>query len=159
MKRIIFFFSLMCLLIFIYNENIDLKNVKTTDLSNVDCDGMHVRDNFEYINSFTLSNEFQKKKNIIYYEECYVMIDDNNIIKLIHANFKDVNISINFINNFKTIDEIVKTLGTSYDIRWYDREQQLKQLIYVDRENYIKARFIYNTYNNQLVWLIIESTK
>lgn len=156
MKKIIFFCGFICLLLLVYNKNMHLKNINSTDLRNISCDGIYLLDDFEDTNNYTKSNKFSEKENIIYYEECYIKIDKKNKITMMHANFNDVNVSINFHSNFKIVDDVMKILGTDFVLSWYDREQQLKQIAYIDHENYIKATFIYNTYKNELVWVITE---
>lgn len=158
MKRIIYFCGLICLLlvVIVYSRNINFKNIGTTDLSSISCDGIHILDDFEHNNNYTPSDEFLEKENRIYYEECFFEIDENNLITLIHANFSDTDILINSNTNCKTVDDVIKTLGANYSSSWYDREQQLKQVVYVDHENNIKATFVYNTYENKLTWLILK---
>lgn len=117
---------------------------------------MHISDTFENTDNYTYSNEFSAQGDIIKYDNCLVKIDKNNTITFLHANFGDMNISINSNTYFRNIDDIIEVLGTNYINNWYDREQRLKQVVYVDHENKLKARFVYDTFQEELVWLILE---
>lgn len=156
LKWVICFLIFILLILLIYSKTTSLKNIKTTNLSNISCDGMYLLDEFEDNNNYKPSNKFSEQGNVIYYDECYIKIDESNRIALIHANFNDIDISVNSNNNLNSIDDITEILGTNYKNDWYDKEQQLKQLIYIDHENDIQSTFIYNTYADELVWLITE---
>lgn len=157
-KRIIYIVGAICILLVIIlsNENIKLKFTSSTDLSHISCNEMHISDTFENTDNYTYSNEFSAQGDIIKYDNCLVKIDKNNTITFLHANFGDMNISINSNTYFRNIDDIIEVLGINYINNWYDREQRLKQVVYVDHENKLKARFVYDTFQEELVWLILE---
>lgn len=144
------------LVIMLPYEEIKLKFKKSTDLSNISCAGMHIGDTFKNTDEYTYSNEFSEKGDIIEYDNCLVRIDKNYTIIFLHANFDDMKISINSKTYFRNVNDIIEILGTNYINNWYDREQRLKQVVYVDHENKLKARFVYDTFQEELVWLILE---
>lgn len=117
LKWVICFLIFIFLIVLIYNQTNNLQNIKTTDLTDIGCDGMYLLDEFDSTNNYTLSNKFSEEKNIIYYEECYIKIDENNRIVLIHANFNDIDISINSNNDSANINNIIETLGINYKIK------------------------------------------
>lgn len=144
------------LVIMLPYDDIQLKFTKSTDLSNISCAGMHIGDTFENTDNNAYSNEFSEKGDIVKYENCHVKFDKNNTITLLQANFDDMNISINSKTYFRNVNDIIEILGSNYISNWYDREQRLKQVVYIDHENKLKASFVYDTFQDEMVWLILE---
>lgn len=50
-------------------------------------------------------------------------------------------------------------LGYNYKEKWKDREQQLKEYIYYDNINGIKAEFIYSDFDSSLAWVTLSKVK
>lgn len=130
------------------------------DLTNITCDGISLGEKVEDIDvyNYTLSHRFPKKENTITFEEWRITTDtDDNSVKRIFANFSSIEVSVNSkIYNGK-VDDIITALGNSYTTDWYDREQRLKQVVYIDHDNRIQATFVYDNRSNHLVWTILQS--
>lgn len=133
-------------------------NKNSTDLSNITFDGIRLGHEFKEINidNYTLSDRYPEKDNTVSFEEWQITADESGVITRIHANANDIDISINSNSESKNINDVSQILGNNYTSRWYDREQKLKQNIYVDSNNHIKMIFIYNNSDSKLVWVITE---
>lgn len=103
---------------------------------------------------YTESDRFKEKENTYNFEELRIETDEDGIVIQINANIPDVNLYINNIKEFYTVEDVVNVLGKDYKNKWYDREQNLKENEYDDPENKIKAKFIYDDIGKNLVWII-----
>ena len=132
----------------------------STNLTGVMLDGVTIGYTLDDIDSekYTLSDRFPEQPGKVNYEEWKITADESDFITKIHANFSDIQISVNETSNLQTIDKVIDILGENYATSWYDREQHLKQAKYVDRENGLLCCFIYDSMNNQLIWLVMEKS-
>ena len=88
-----------------------------------------------------------------------IIIDSkNNKINYLFGKFDEnrIVISVNDKRNLNYIDEIKQILGDNYKEKWKDREQNLKEYIYFDKINNIKAEFVYVSFDESLVWIILS---
>ena len=88
-----------------------------------------------------------------------IIIDSkNNKINYLFGKFDEnrIVISVNDKRNLNYIDEIKQILGDNYKEKWKDREQNLKKYIYFDKINNIKAEFVYVSFDESLVWIILS---
>lgn len=65
-------------------------------------------------------------------------------------------ISVNSRRNLRSINEVSDILGENYKEKWKDRELKLKEHVYFDNRNNIKAEFIYSIFDDSLVWVILS---
>ena len=68
-------------------------------------------------------------------------------------------ISVNGRRNLRNINEVSEILGLNYKEKWKNRDLKLKQHVYFDNRNNIKAEFIYSTFDDSLVWIILSKLK
>lgn len=161
MKKIyilfIIFFILVLILISIFKNNI-----KTTNLNNIFIDSIKIGDSLDKIDlsNYNLSNKFLPEKDTIHYSNLSVTFNENKEIIKISANlFNGNNMTINNTTNFFNIKEIINILGEEYICNWYDFGQRLRQIIYIDKENYLKANFIFDDVTGKLVKIIVSNEK
>ena len=94
------------------------------------------------------------------FEELIIDSEDNKV-KYLFGRFdeKRIVISINNKRNLSYIYEVSEILGYNYKEKWKDREQQLKEYIYYDNINGIKAEFIYSDFDSSLAWVTLSKVK
>ena len=131
-------------------------DVPSVDLSQIAFDGVTAGDPLELLDT----DRYTVKENVsdrytYNYEECRISADDG-VITEIMATFGKMIISINEIEDFRTVDDIIGVLGENYRSSWYDREQSLMQVQYSDREHCLECAFVYDKSGNALVWGIMK---
>lgn len=133
------------------------QNISSVPLTEITLDGVVIGDNFENISTdkYTLSDRFPEQENTVNYEEWRITIKDGIITK-IDADFEDITISINSYEECQTVDDVIAILGNSYISKWYDKEQKLRKIVYIDNENLLQAAIVYNSSDKQLVRVILE---
>ncbi len=83
------------------------------------------------------------------------------------SNIKSTELNNIFIDNLNIGSSIKKInlnkytesnafLGDNNKEKWKDREQNLKKYIYFDKINNIKAEFVYVSFDESLVWIILS---
>ena len=136
----------------------NISNIKSTELNNIFIDNLNIGSSIKKINlnKYTESNaclgDYMCK-----FEE--IIIDlKNNKINYLFGKFDEnrIVISVNDKRNLNYIDEIKQILGDNYKEKWKDREQNLKEYIYFDKINNIKAEFVYVSFDESLVWIILS---
>lgn len=149
---------LIIVLIVILSITACTQNLESTDLSNVKVDDIKLDESISDIDltKYTKSDRFLEKKNGYNFEEIRIVTDDNSILTQVNANISDINLYVNNNNKFSKLEDIVNVLGENYKNYWYDKEQQLKSNQYIDSKSRIKADFVYNIYENKLVWVILN---
>jgi len=154
MKRIVIYFTLVLVPILLTA----CAGNGQVDLTNITCDGIQLGDSIENVavEGYTLSDRFPEEDNTINFEEWRITTDNENVITRIYANFSSIEIAVNSQIYRDMIDDIIIALGDHHSTDWYDREQQLKQAVYIDHDNHIQATFVYDNHSNQLVWVILE---
>ena len=136
----------------------NISNIKSTELNNVFIDNLNIGSSIKKINlnKYTESNAFLGDY-MCKFEE--IIIDSkNNKINYLFGKFDEnrIVISVNDKRNLNYIDEIKQILGDNYKEKWKDREQNLKEYIYFDKINNIKAEFVYVSFDESLVWIILS---
>ena len=130
--------------------------ISSTDLTNISLGNtLDSLDLSQYTHSDKYSNE---NYNLIFDE--LMISEENNTINKIYGRFNKVKVKVNDTMLSKNIDTLDSILGTSYIKATYDTEQLTSQRIYIDKENKIKATFIYQTLdsgsNIQIITIIVE---
>lgn len=135
------------------------QNISSVPLTGITLDGVVIGDNFENISTekYTLSDRFPEQENTVNYEEWRITIEEGMIAK-IDADFEDITVSINSYEECRTVDDVIAILGDSYISKWYDKEQKLRKIVYIDSENLLQATIVYNSSNKQLVRVLLERT-
>lgn len=156
-KKYIFFVILfiVALILILLKNNI---NIKATNLSNISVDSIKIGNSLNELDlsNYTLSNKFLNENNTIHYDKLSITFnEDNTITKISYNLFNNNQLIINGINNIINIKDIINILGKEYTYKWYDKQQQLRQIIYIDKENYLKAKFIFDDISGKLVRIII----
>ncbi|WP_195989735.1 hypothetical protein [Clostridium sp. D53t1_180928_C8] len=158
MRRVIMVIltTIITAMLFISCSNI--ANIKSTDLNNIFIDNLNIGSSIKKINlnKYTESNTFLGDY-MCKFEE--IIIDSkNNKINYLFGKFDENRtvISVNDKRNLNYINEIKQILGDNYKEKWKDREQNLKEYIYFDKINNIKAEFVYVSFDESLVWIILS---
>ena len=132
------------------------KNIQSADLSHITFDGVSIGDRFDQVERSRYTVKSNVSDAYTYnYEEWRLSVEDG-IITEIMASFGQICISVNGSENCRSIDDITKILGENHDWSWYDREQGLRQLQYVDEENGLQCSFAYAGNSKELVWVIVR---
>ena len=136
----------------------NISNIRSTELNNIFIDNLNIGSSIKKINlnKYTESNAFLGDY-MCKFEE--IIIDSkNNKINYLFGKFDEnrIVISVNDKRNLNYIDEIKQILGDNYKEKWKDREQNLKEYIYFDKINNIKAEFVYVSFDESLVWIILS---
>lgn len=154
MRKYIFLF-----LFFILITNLSAcSDIPSTSLDGITFDGVIIGADLEEvsIDNYTLTDRFPEQDNTINYEEWKITTNEDGKIVKIHANFSDIKIQINGNGDNQTIDDVIELLGENYTSGWYDADQQLKEVMYIDKNNLLQGMFIYSAIDKKLVWLIME---
>ena len=130
------------------------ERVKTTDLSKISLDGLSVGDKIDddILTSYTQSERYSG--NYKYkFEEMIIDTNDDEEVTYLFARFDEsyIDIKINGENPKRT-EDVKRILGENYQDKYYDREQQLRELVYVDNDRGIKAKFVYSS-EQSLLWI------
>ena len=136
----------------------NISNIKSTELNNIFIDNLNIGSSIKKINlnKYTESNAFLGDY-MCKFEE--IIIDSkNNKINYLFGKFDEnrIVISVNDKRNLNYIDEIKQILGDNYKEKWKDREQNLKEYNYFDKINNKKAEFVYVSFDESLVWIILS---
>ena len=119
-------------------------------------DGVSVGDSFGQIETEKYTVKSNVPSQYTYnYEEWRLSVEDSTITAIM-ASFGQVSISINGNEDCSSVDNVINVLGDNFSSTWYDKEQGLMQLQYLDQENGIQCAFVYNKYSNDLVWGIVK---
>ena len=134
------------------------KKIESTDLTNIYLDDMTIdmKIDSKKLSNYTITDRYSG--NYKYkFEEIIIDTNKDNKINYLFAKLDNNTVDIKINNNkIKTIDEVSNILGNNYQDKTYDREQQLKEYIYIDKENKIKAEFVYLTWDKHVVWIILS---
>ena len=132
---------------------------RNVDLSTVRLDGISIGDNIDAVmdSNYTKTNRFpiNAGNETISYEEWRITISDDVIIKIDANVYDGVHLSIGDMD-CKKVDEVIDILGDRYRKGWYDREQQLEELVYLDQDHKVQVSFIYSCSSEQLVYVVIR---
>lgn len=155
-KKYIFFLIIFILILAVFLKS----NIKIgiTNLNNIFVDSIKIGNSLDKLNlsNYNLSNKFLNEDNTIHYDELSITFNEDNIITKISYNlFNNNQLVINGINNITNIKDVINILGKEYKYKWYDKQQQLRQIIYIDTNNYLKAKFIFDDITGNLVRFII----
>lgn len=134
------------------------QKVKSTDLSNVQLDHIVLGETYkkENFSEYTPSDYLKGKKNQVSFKELQLKLNDNNEIIQVKGNKGEVVIHINGTDNPEKIEDVIVILGDYYSSGWYDWNQRLKYIKYVDRDNKEKATFVYSEHDKNLVWILLD---
>ena len=154
---IVIILSFILLEIFFVGCN-NMSKIKSTELNNIYIDNLNIGSSIKKINlnKYTESNECLGDYTCEF-EELIIDSKDNKI-NYLFGRFDENKtvISVNSRRDLRSINEISETLGVNYKEKWKDRELKLKQHVYFDNRNNIKAEFIYSTFDDSLVWVILS---
>ncbi|MDE6357821.1 MAG: hypothetical protein K2L15_04440, partial [Eubacteriales bacterium] len=139
-------------------------NIKSTNLNNIFIDDKINTSNIGNLlnkvnlNEYTLTNKYLSKKNTLNFKELSITYNENNeIIKIFYRNiFENNKLKINGKNNILYIKDVINILGKEYKESWYDKTQRLRQIIYKDKNNNLKAQFIFENSTGKLVFVIFQ---
>lgn len=160
-KKIILLFSCIIFIMALCWYDGKVKKAESTNLNNILIDNIVLGDNLKKVDLTKYTKNIYDGYTYTFDE---IAINVNNgIIDSLSGNLYEnkVIISINENTNLdkiKNIEDIENILGNNFKDKWYDREQGLKTHVYHDANNNIKADFIYNNYNNNLVWVKLKKT-
>ena len=151
-KKYIFFLIIFILILAVFLKS----NIKigTTILNNILVDSIKIGSSLDELDlsGYNLSNE----DNTIHYDKLSITFNEYNIITKISYNlFNNNQLVINGINNITNIKDVINILGKEYKYKWYDKQQKLRQIIYIDINNYLKVKFIFDDITGNLVRFII----
>lgn len=155
-KKYIFFLIIFILILAVFLKS----NIKigTTILNNILVDSIKIGSSLDELDlsSYNLSNKFFNEDNTIHYDKLSITFNEYNIITKISYNlFNNNQLVINGINNITNIKDVINILGKEYKYKWYDKQQKLRQIIYIDINNYLKVKFIFDDITGNLVRFII----
>ena len=130
------------------------ERLKTTDLSSISLDGLSVGDKIDddiqtsYTQSERYSGSYKYK-----FEEIIIDTNDSYEVTYLFARFDEnyIDIKVNG-ENPKTTEDVKRILGENYQDKDYDREQKLRELVYVDNNKGVKAEFVYSS-EQSLLWI------
>lgn len=152
-------FSLFVLLFFMFVATACSNDIENTDLSNIRLDNMKIGDiiSEKILSKYTTSDRYSKKAKYRFEEIC-IDVDNKEEINYLFAKFDEdyIEININDTNNFEKIEDIENILGNKFEDKKYDSEQLLREHIYVDEVNNLKAEFIYSESDDILRWIILS---
>lgn len=155
-KKYIFFLIIFILILAVFLKS----NIKigTTILNNILVDSIKIGSSLDELDlsGYNLSNKFFNEDNTIHYDKLSITFNEYNIITKISYNlFNNNQLVINGINNITNIKDVINILGKEYKYKWYDKQQKLRQIIYIDINNYLKVKFIFDDITGNLVKFII----
>ena len=156
MERSCFKFSVLVLMLIMLMAGCS-ERIKTTDLSSISLDGLSVGDKIDddILTSYTQSENYSG--NYKYkFEEIIIDTDDSEEVTYLFARFdeNDIDIKVNGENPKRT-EDIKRILGADYQDKDYDREQHLRELVYVDNDKNVKAEFVYSS-DQSLCWIVLS---
>ena len=130
------------------------EGLKTTDLSSISLDGLSVGDKIDddILTSYTQSERYSG--NYKYkFEEIIIDTNDSEEVTYLFARFDEnyIDIKVNGENPKRT-EDVKRILGENYQDKDYDREQKLRELVYVDNDKGVKAEFVYSS-EQSLRWI------
>lgn len=136
----------------------NMSNIKSTELNNIYIDNLNIGSSIKKINlnKYTESNKCLGDYTCNFQE---LIIDSkDNRINYLFGRFDENKtiISINARRNLRNINEVSEILGLNYKEKWKNRDLKLKQHVYFDNRNNIKAEFIYSDFDDSLVWIILS---
>ena len=135
--------------------------ISSTDLTNIYIDDISLGNTLDSLDlsQYTHSDKYSNENYNLIFDELMIS-EENNTINKIYGRFNKVKVKVNDTMLSKNIDTLDSILGTSYIKATYDTEQLTSQRIYIDKENKIKATFIYQTLdsgsNIQIITIIVE---
>lgn len=136
----------------------NMSNIKSIELNNIYIDNLNIVSSIKNINlnTYTESNKCLGDYTCEF-EELIIDSKDNKI-NYLFGRFDENKtvISVNGRRNLININEISETLGVNYKEKWKDRDLKLKQYVYFDNRNNIKAEFVYSDFDDSLVWIILS---
>lgn len=136
----------------------NMSNIKSTELNNIYVDNLNIGSSIKKINlnKYTESNNYLGDYTCKF-EELIIDSKDNKI-NYLFGRFDENRtvISVNSRRNLRSINEVSDILGENYKEKWKDRELKLKEHVYFDNRNNIKAEFIYSIFDDSLVWVILS---
>lgn len=134
-------------------------HVEDTDLTHISIDHFKVNETLDdtQIEKYTESDRYSGKYKYKF-DEIVIDVNDQNQIDYLFARFDETSISISVNENDRltTIDQVSHLLGNNYKREIADSEQKLSKYIYYDRANGIKAEFIYQDLNSNLLWIVVQ---
>ena len=156
MKRII----LISVLLFALSACSAGTGIESTDLTDIAIDELQINQKLdtEGLNGYTESDRYSGDYKYKF-EELIIDTDNDDRITYLFGRFDEIGISVSGKNDIVYVSETAEVLGDSYLEQVYDREQHLSQHTYFDKENGIKAEFIYSDFDGSLVWLVIRAER
>ena len=153
MRKSCFKFSVLALVLTMLMAGCS-ERLKTTDLSSISLDGLSVGDKIDddILTSYTQSESYSG--NYKYkFEEIIIDTNDSEEVTYLFARFDEnyIDIKVNGENPKRT-EDVKRILGANYQDKDYDREQKLRELVYVDNDKGVKAEFVYSS-NQSLQWI------
>ena len=152
---IVIVLSCIVLTIFFVGCN-NMSNIKNTELNNIYIDNLNIGSSIKNINlnKYTESNKCLGDYTCNFQE---LIIDSkDNKINYLFGRF-DENKTVISSDVYKR--QVSEILGLNYKEKWKNRDLKLKQHVYFDNRNNIKAEFIYSTFDDSLVWIILSKLK
>ncbi|MCL1949047.1 MAG: hypothetical protein FWF59_04870 [Turicibacter sp.] len=124
-------------------ETYRLRSLNGIDLSQVTIAGLHVGTPLDAIDFEAFGPEIQERdEDRIWFEELILDFGDGQVSRLQTSS--------------SVLADFPDSLGDDYISAWYDREQGLRNAIYVDRDYRLKFRIIYSDYDSTTVSYILE---
>ena len=153
MRKNCFKFSILVLVLTMLMTGCS-ERLKTTDLSSISLDGLSVGDKIDddILASYTQSERYSGSYKYKF-EEVIIDTNDSGKVTYLFARFDENYIDIKVSGeNPKTTEDVKRILGENYQDKDYDREQKLRELVYVDNDKGVKAEFVYSS-EQSLLWI------
>ncbi|MEK8212000.1 peptidase M56 [Paenibacillus sp. FSL L8-0463] len=154
---------IVTILAFLLRDQLAAFGVESTDLSSLTINGIAVNENIAdvqwdvYKKNPSFVDKSTEAAEYRYYEDFLVVYEsDGAIIKL--KTLSEHGIMSQAGDELTELNEVESKLGDQYTVRSYDSAQGLKARVYYDKENRIKASFVYpkNAPDDKIVWSIVE---
>ncbi len=153
MRKNCFKFSVLVLVLIMLMAGCS-ERLKTTDLSNISLDSLSVGDKIDddILTSYTQSERYSGSYKYKF-EEIIIDTNDSDEVTYLFARFDEnyIDIKVNG-ENPKTTEDVKRILGENYQDKDYDREQKLREFVYVDNDRGVKAEFVYSS-DQSLLWI------
>lgn len=154
---------MVAILAFLLRDQVAAFGVESTDLSLLTINGIAVNENVAdvqwdvYKKNPSFQDKNTKTAEYRYYENFLVVYEsDGAIIKL--KTLSEHGRMSQDGDELTELNEVENKLGDQYTVQSYDSAQGLKARVYYDKENRIKASFVYpkNAPDDKIVWSIVE---
>ena len=135
------------------------ERIPGTDLSGISIDGIRIGTPIKDVDLERYHDTGRYSGNYAYLYDEIILDTKNETVSYLFGRFDEpaIQISVNGISAFNSIDDISALLGDNCREKTYDREQHLLEHIYYDYDHQLTAEFIYSGYDGSLLWGILSA--